>query len=506
MKVALSGGAYEARGLIGDAQRCLNLFPEQLPTSSQMPEQFFPPVWCYLPTPGLRTLLTLPDATTVRGLYRANTGDLYAVCGPSVYYVSPSWAATKLGSIAAGTTPVSMADNGTTLVLVDGTTSGYTIDLATHVMTAISQDGFYGADRVDYLDTFFVLNKPGTPQWYSTTSGTTTFDPLYFANKVGYADNLVSIAVSQRNIWLIGAATTEIWFDAGGATFPFQIVSGPFIEHGCAAVYSVAKQGGATFWLSQDLQGHAIAVMGADYKAERISTHAIEYAWSQYPTIADAVGYTYQQGGHAFYVLSFPTADKTWVYDSVAKLWHERAWIDDNGAEHRHRSNCGAFIYDINVVGDWQNGKLYALDQAVFTDAGQPIKRVRSFPHLVNDGKRVFYQRFQADMQVGTSLGTSSPAAAQLALGNDGNGLGFVYPGTQAGDPPPQVSLRWSDTRGATWGNPVMQSMGATGDFLCSIQWRRLGMARDRVYSVEWSAPVPTALLGAWIDLASGAS
>jgi hypothetical protein len=58
------------------------------------------------------------------------------------------------------------------------------------------------------------------------------------------------------------------------------------------------------------------------------------------------------------------------------------------------------------VVGDWQNGNLYALDQDVFTDNGQPIKRVRSFPHLLNDGKRVFYRQFLADMETGTSSQT----------------------------------------------------------------------------------------------------
>ena len=80
-----------------------------------------------------------------------------------------------------------------------------------------------------------------------------------------------------------------------------------------------------------------------------------------------------------------------------------------NGAEHRHRANCCWPVNDTVVVGDWQNGNLYALDNRVFTDDRQPIKRVRSFPHMLADGKRVFYRQFLADVECGnpgdTTLG-----------------------------------------------------------------------------------------------------
>lgn len=58
------------------------------------------------------------------------------------------------------------------------------------------------------------------------------------------------------------------------------------------------------------------------------------------------------------------------------------------------------------------------------------------------------------------------------------------------------VGLRWSDTYGESWDQCIHQSMGATGAFLTNLQFRRLGMARNRVYEVSWSAPSPTALQG----------
>jgi hypothetical protein len=102
-------------------------------------------------------------------------------------------------------------------------------------------------------------------------------------------------------------------------------------------------------------------------------------------------------------VLTFPYADRTWCYDVVPGQWHEWLWIDANGDEHRHRANCFCPVNGTLVVGDWQNGNLYAVDHRVFTDNGSPIKRARSFPHMLADGKRVFYRQFLADFETGNA-------------------------------------------------------------------------------------------------------
>jgi hypothetical protein len=176
--------------------------------------------------------------------------------------------------------------------------------------------------------------------------------------------------------------------------------------------------------------------------------------------------------GHTFYVLTFPSVDHTWVYDITTGLWHEWAWIDSNGVEHRHRSNCFAAVNATLVVGDWQNGNIYALDNTVFTDNGMPIKRVRSFPHMVADGKRVFYRQFLADMDTGRT------------------DFGVIR----------EISLSWSDDRAHSFGNPVAQSIGDVGEYRTSLQWQRLGVARDRVFRLEWSVPMKTALLGCFVE------
>ena len=509
-KVALAGGAYEARSVIASAQRCLNLYSEPVPEAQGEPM----PATHY-PTPGTRFLNSVGPGP-IRGIRQATTGAIYVVSGMGVYLVDPgTWAGTYLGTITPGlTTPVSMADNGLDMVIVDGTPNqGWRITLASNTFGPIpNPDGtFYGADRVDYLDTFFLFNKPGTPQFYSSDSLALTFDPLWFANKESYSDLLQTLIVIKRDIWLLGDKTTEIFSNVGAPDFPFASQPDIFVDHGIVAKCSAANYDNGAFWLSADRQGHGIVIQGFGFSTKRVSTYAIEAEFTTYATIADATGWCYQLAGHAFYVLTFPTADRTWVFDITTAQWHEWAWTDSNGDEHRHRANCYWPCDGVPVVGDWQNGDLYALDLTLTTDNGTQIKRVRSFPHSVDSLKRVFYRQFLADLETGNASPGSWVANPAADLTRED---GTMYSREDASPllreagsgPADMISLRWSDDRGHSYGNPVTQSAGGTGEYLTSLQWQRLGMARDRIFELSWTIGGFRALQGAFVDAAVASS
>lgn len=468
MRVPLTGGAYAARSLIANAQRCVNLYVEPNPQGAAAPATHYQ-------TPGL-TLLSAPPAADVgRCVYRATTGQLFVVVGAAVYAVSAAGAWQQIGSIAYSTGPVSIADNGTSAFIVDGSSAGFIVDLPSLVMSQCTDPAFYGADRVDYVDGYFVFNQPGTQHFYISKYNDVTFDPLDIASKNTYPDNLVAQSIMHREIWLFGELTTEVWFNSGSADFTFQRMPGVYIEHGCAAAHSVAKIDLALFWLGRDLQGQGIVFAGRNYAADRVSTYALEAEIATYPRIDDAVGFSYLQAGHAFYVLSFPAANKTWAFDVTTQQWTQLAYLEADGSLSRHRMTAHAAYGGQNVVLDWETGNLYALDPTAYSDNGAPILRVRSFPHLAgSDGNRMMFRQFIADMEVGAGLPDDSA--------------------------PPEIRLRWSDDRGASWGNPVSASLGKVGEYLTSIQWQRLGYARDRVFELSWSAPVKTALNGAWVD------
>lgn len=474
MKSPILGSAYVARSVNAADNRMVNLFPELILEGGK--EAAF-----LNRAPGLR-LLTTVGSGPIRGLWTMKEY-AYVVSGGELYKLDSNWNATLLGSVGTGTTPVSMSDNGTQIFVANNGPS-FIYNASTNVFSQITTYGFPGAVTVSYLDGYFVFNQPNSQKiWVTALLDGTQVDPLDFASAEGSPDDIVSILVDHREVWVFGTNSVEVWYDAGGADFPLQRIQGAFNEIGCAAAYSVAKLDNGLFWLGQDARGRGVVYRANGYTGTRISTHAVEWQIQQYGRLDDAIAYTYQQDGHAFYVLIFPSAGKTWVYDVATQGWHERAGFED-GEFTRHRSNCQMNFNNEVVVGDYENGNLYAFDLDVYADNGQPQKWLRSWralPATVNTLKRTAHHAMQLDCETGVGL-------------NDGQGSN------------PQVMLRWSDDGGHTWSNEHWVSMGRIGKFGHRAIWRRLGMTlklRDRVYEISGTDPVKIAILGAELKMSN---
>lgn len=463
--------------------------------------------------PGLLPLLAAA-AGPVRGLYQATNGQGYAVAGQRVYTISANvnaatglasgWSMAQIGTLAAAvTTPVSMIDNRTTLFLVDGSSQGYSVNLASGAFAPIVDPTgtFNGADKVDYLDTFFLFNIPGTNQFGATHSNSLVFDPLYVAGKTDYPDNLTTLMVNRHELLLIGQYKTEIWYDAGLANFPFAELPGAFHEHGSVAKYSVASADISVFWLSNSLQGGGRVYMARGYECKRISNYALEYAIRKmkYATgINDAIGYCYTQDGHEFYNLHFPAGDQTWVFDTTTGDWHQQAWTDPaTGLLHRHRGNCYCNMYNTALVGDSSSGTIYQMNLDTYTDtltpgaSSGPITFIRGFPHVLT-----------TEMNLGAP-GLDREVASQgkqLKFNSMFLDLECGMGPLDASGAPASVRLSYSRDRGRTFSGAPMQTAGAPGQFLTHPTWRALGMSRDMVFEIEHSIAGPAALNGLWYD------
>jgi hypothetical protein len=499
MKSPILGSSYVARSVNAADSRMVNLFPEVVVEGGKEP--------AFLNrAPGLRLLATVGTGP-IRGEWQFG-GYGYAVSGSQLYRLDTSWTATLLGAVS-GSGPVSMADNGTQLFIACNP-DGFIYDSSTGVLQQITDPDFPGAVTVGYLDGYFVFNEPNSQRiWVTSLLDGLSVDALDFASAEGAPDQLVSLIVDHREAWLFGTNSVEVWYDAGLADFPLTRIQGAFNEIGCVAPYSVAKLDNSLFWLGGDARGQGIIYRSNGYTGVRVSTHAVEWQIQQYGSLADAIGYTYQQDGHAFYVLVFPTADTTWVYDVSTGAWHERAGFA-NGQFVRHRSNCQMSYNNEIVVGDYQNGNLYAFDLDVYADNGAVQKWLRSWralPTGANNLKRTTQHSLQLDCESGVGLAGVDPFDTLGALLTE-TGLTLI---TESGDvilaseaavvgANPRVMLRWSDDGGHTWSNEHWKSMGRIGRYGSRVIWRRLGMTvklRDRVYELSGTDPVKIAIMGA---------
>ena len=473
MQTPILGSSYVARSINAADNRMVNLFPEVIPEGGKN-------AGFLNRCPGLKFQQTIGTGP-IRALWahQTNGSDFYVVSGTEFYKVTGLTATpTKLGDVT-GTGPVSIADNGTQIFLACNP-DGYIYNEVTNVFAKITDPDFTGAVTVAYLDGYFVYNEPDSQKvWVTQLLDGTSVDPLDFASAEGSPDGLVAINVDHREAWLFGTDSIEVWYDAGLADFPLTRIQGAFNEIGCVAAFSVAKLDNGLFWLGTDARGQGIVYRANGYTGVRVSTHAVEYAIAQYGNISDAVAYTYQQEGHAFYVLTFPTADATWVYDVATQAWHERAgWNTSTGTFTRHRSNCQCNFGGNTVVGDYQNGNIYTLDLGTYADNDDIQKWLRSWralPTGTNNLKRTAQHSLQLDCESGTGLNTGQ--------GSD-----------------PEIMLRWSDDGGHTWSNEHLSKMGKIGQYYRRVFWRRLGMTlklRDRIYEISQTDPVKAVIVGA---------
>ena len=344
---------------------------------------------------------------------------------------------------------------------------------------------FSAATSASYQDGFGLCNEAGTQQWWqSNLDDLSMWDPLNFSSADAAPDNIVAVADVHREVWLIKEFDAEIWINGGLSGFAFQRLDGVYIEKGCLAPFSVARAGDSLLWLAQSKEGQAEVVITSGYNIVPISTHALQYALEQYPTLTDAIGYTYQQEGHTFYVLTFPSGNATWVYDITTSrevgqpMWAQRAAFV-GGQFQRHQGNCYALFNNQNIIGDYQSGNLYAMNLNNETDAGAQRKWLRSWRALQEPQEKTMrFDSLRIDMQTG--IGVSSADN-------------------------PQCQLRWSDDGGWNWSNPMIRPVGKIGETARRVMFKRMGSTRrnsglDRLFELSSTDQFGVALIGAVLN------
>lgn len=451
------GQSYHLDDWSIDCQKTLNFYPQAVESGNS------PNVSALLPTPGLVQRFALSGA--IRGLY-ALTDYVLCVAGAKLYKIDKNDTVSEIGTIG-GAGIVYFADDSVRVMIVGS--SAYEYNMKTGVLSAVPTEGFLGASDVTFLDSRFVWTVPnsGQIQWSNLISSATT--ALNYATAEAKSDKLVRTVVVNGQLWLIGEKTTEIWTSTGNKDLPYKRMSGAFIPTGCAAKNSVSLFGSSLIWLSRSEHGQSQIVMTEGYSAKRISTHAIEAEIARYSKIDDAYAFAYQQDGHAFYVLSFPTEKKTWCFDAITNMWHERSYYNGTSHEHEHhRAMVHCFFNGEHLVGDREKGLVYRLCPDCSDDNGETILRERITPLINPQTTRIVFDSVELSLQVGQDTNIN-----------------------------PLIMFDWSDDEGRSWSNDRQVNIGAIGEFKKRVIFRRLGQSFGRVFRLRISDPARLVILGA---------
>jgi hypothetical protein len=460
-----------------------------------------------LPTPGLSLFANLSLAAgvqlpSVRCLEIFN-GRTFAVAGTHLFEIGGNGTVIDYGGFGGNNF---IADDGLPATMVAGGTVGGSYPSQILIASGGSITVFSMVSNtfqvlatpptqvlmVEFLDGFFIALSSGNTWSVSNPEDATTWAGLAVSQVSVFSDQLLSLIASNRLLFVFGAKRAVAYYNSGAPLFPFDVVSGGFMEVGVVAQYSpkrVATKAGTTvLWLGGDERGANGVVYAANgFVPQRVSDHALEYWLTQQATIADAVGMARQDEGHNFYDLWFPSANATWTLDVDLGWWHRRSSVV-GGRQQAHLSRSHCFAFGQHLVGDRNSGNVYAMNALNLSDQTgvgvfTPIIRTRIGPTIENEGGQipVPINEFQVDFEMG--MGPQPPLVD--AFGNPRD---------------PLAMFSYSEDFGKTWTPERMIPCGQAGQFSSVAIDRRLGSWRSWTPKVTVSDPIAWRVTDAYVN------
>lgn len=455
MPVAFVGPSYQLETRSADVQRSINLRP--VPVESGSGSSAF----MLKENPGM-SVFCASGSGIGRGAYAIN-GRAFFVIGEAFCEVTAGGVLRSLGNVTPGTAPVSIDSNTTEVFMADGTTA-WTFSLTSDAFTQSADiRAIGGSNRAAYLDQYAIFSPPGLSTFYISSLGSSgSVDALDFASAEAKPDKIVSFVVSNRQLFLFGSETTEIWINTGAGDFPLQRYDGTVMGVGCGAAHSAQVCNGTPVWLGADKDGRGSVWVANGYTPQRISTRAVEEAIAASTDIESAFAYCWSWHGSPMYCLRVPGLPTTWAYDFLSQSWHEQAeLVDGHFEQHRTVAAVSAFG---KVLALGEDGVVYEYDGSAYSFAGDAICRDRTSPHEVANGTRQFFPSFEALVDTGVTG---------------------------------QAMLRYSNDGGATWSDWRRRSLGDLGKQRQRLIWNRCGSARDRVWQIRCTDAVPFSIVSA---------
>jgi hypothetical protein len=475
------GGSYRVSSPTQDCESTWNMYLEPVESGQGKSNASL------LDRPGLK-LFTQIDAvgggivTSTRGLFTFNSRSFYAA-GPQFGELASGGGTVFQNSIQSDNLPASFAAGPGQLLF---TSAGmmYVFDLNANTLAPVDPTTYQGPiSTVGYVDGFFIALTANSGRFaVSAPDDATSWDQSNVAIVSVFGDNVVSMGIGYRQI-LFNGAKNSVWYYDSGNLFPFDVVQGSYMEVGAASVYGIAEVDFTLYWMGADARGTCQAWKANTYSNQRISDFGTENIWSGYATVADVRAFSFQEKGHIFFVLYFPTANATWVYDAATGEWFEWGfWNPATNSFIAYRAQCHTFNPALNkhLVGDWNGGFIYEQSTKFSTDFGNLIRRRRIAPVIAKENQRIRHDQFDLDCEVG--LGPQPPL---VDLSGQPRG--------------PIAWLSWTENGGKTWSDPLPRDLGKAGEYEKRVHWNRLGVSRHRNYMIEYVDPVPFRVNNAYL-------
>lgn len=402
-----------------------------------------------------------------RGIF-AHQNILYKVSGTTLYRVSSTGVHTNIGEIPGNGrcrfTPI--VNN---FVIVSG---GFVYYWNGTVLSQVTDTDLESPNAAAHLNSQIIYDGNDGRFVTSDVGDATSISGLNYASAESSADDLLRVFVHDQTAYMLGTETIEPWWNSGNGSPPFDRVEGGIMQIGLGSLDSVASDDTYMYLQGDDNVIYRIKGSSFDKIGNLPTTRIIENA----PVVNDSIGWCMTLQGQSFYVLGFPTLNKTYVFPSGGQMFEWSSGVDGG----RNVADGYALCYRKHLVADYRNGNIYELDFETYTENDSPILRERTTGPLHSGlfgapGKDFEFNRLEILLQTG--VGTVS-------------GQGQI----------PQIMLAISYDEGLTFSDPMPGQIGEMGIYT-KVEWHGLGRCSSAILRITCSDPVYVSLHAAAADI-----
>lgn len=416
--------------------------------------------------PGLEPFINL-GVSKIRGLF-ALDNILYVIHRNIFYQVNPDKTYSVIGTIDSTVGLCEFAWNGTQLIIATGA-SGYIYVPSTSSFTVISALGWNDSDSISFNSGYFISPKPNSMQFYvSDLYDGTSWGALNFASAEASPDNIERLVVVANQVIIFGSVSLEFWGITDNPSFPYAPTS-VSVEIGLAAKASVARFNNSVAFLSRNLLGELSIYQIEGYTPKKLSNLDVETIINNMNITSDAVALSYNHEGHSFYIISFPTEEKTFCYDLVSGIW---TFLKSPGL-NKYMGYQSIQWNSHTYISHYNSGKLLKINELVVTEDSQPVVGEIVSNQITFNGKTGKINALQVECEGG--------------VGN------FTITN-------PQISLQVSRDGGYTYSAEQYRPLGALGEYRTTTRWSRLGSATGMRFKLKIMDAVKKAVIAAYIE------
>lgn len=344
-----------------------------------------------------------------------------------------------------------ITDTFTGIVIAIGD-SGYSVGVDLNV-TPISGPNWTRPSSLGFVDGYTLLSVNHSRFFNHSELNSTSFDnALLTAGMAGDVDNIGSLCVINREVWLFGEKHAEVWYNSAvDANTIFTRQDGRVFAQGILSVNTITVNGiGYNCCRGDSTTGVFAWSSGGPQK---ISTGAIDVALENSKT--SRMMFSFERNHQ--YIMVLVDEKTCWAYDVATKCWA----IRDYGQQILDVIKIGPSYYVVFSTG------VHKLDGT--TDNGESILSYKQTSHIVSNGFRIFHKMLEVD-------------------------VGGVIA---------ELMLEISDDGGKTWRNALFSQITKIGEY-SRYRFHRLGQSRDRVYKLSWKSSGAAGIYSVMEDLEIG--